>query len=504
MTTRLKAATLAVQPRPRLSLPRRRRGVHRRFLGFEEAREYARSLKLNTWLDWVKWTTSGARPSSIPSSPQLTYREHWRGVKDWLESTRIAGWRKSYPRDFDSLPRQRCNAWSVREEGIAILLDKIEKLHPDVEVIRAPFNLQATLYFRVRDRSEAERLPRPEYPLSSNLQGAKSETKRWLPLRLSVATAPTYRQRRNAAFIFHRVIMSESVRDRVPVLSLYLALQCELMGVESNTATTSHIDIKTQSQCPSGSVYIRKLDLHPAADIIKTLPDMWRDHSSKACDFAELTATLGALSIKARVAYLLLRQLDAFLYRKCDWDLQGSSFSKFGCGLEINGRTVIHRVLQNKWVGEKRDVPAYRVAVTKNVSCPTITGRTRAVPLCVDEAPDFLVIFHHSHNEQDDKDKTTGQSGGEHADASAAAAVCNIELRGAWLLPRCELKSCLARRGDLSSGLMSLCLYPPTVSPRRESTRKLQERQLEFYLDFSTSESNVAAVLRAKEIFSQY
>ena len=49
------------------------------FLPFEEAREYARSLNLKTQIEWQKWSKSGMRPSNIPGNPAVTYKN-----KGWL------------------------------------------------------------------------------------------------------------------------------------------------------------------------------------------------------------------------------------------------------------------------------------------------------------------------------------------------------------------------------------------------------------------------------------
>jgi|GEM_PF-1935590 len=54
------------------------------FLPFEEARNYVRSLGLNSSNEWTKFLKSGRRPHNIPSNPDLTYKEKFQGYGDWL------------------------------------------------------------------------------------------------------------------------------------------------------------------------------------------------------------------------------------------------------------------------------------------------------------------------------------------------------------------------------------------------------------------------------------
>jgi hypothetical protein len=55
-----------------------------KFLTFNEAREYARGLKLNSQKEWKKWKKLGKRPNNIPSNPYRIYPDEWKGMGDWL------------------------------------------------------------------------------------------------------------------------------------------------------------------------------------------------------------------------------------------------------------------------------------------------------------------------------------------------------------------------------------------------------------------------------------
>merc|ERR1711974_370363 len=55
------------------------------FLPFDEAREYVRSLQLQSFKDWQAWSKSGKRPDNIPSAPDHTYRgKGWVSWPDWM------------------------------------------------------------------------------------------------------------------------------------------------------------------------------------------------------------------------------------------------------------------------------------------------------------------------------------------------------------------------------------------------------------------------------------
>lgn len=65
-------------------------GQPKRYLPFSEAREYARSLKLNSGAEWRRFCRGlrselGFCPDNIPSAPERAYRNSgWRGYRDWL------------------------------------------------------------------------------------------------------------------------------------------------------------------------------------------------------------------------------------------------------------------------------------------------------------------------------------------------------------------------------------------------------------------------------------
>ena len=61
------------------------------FQPFEKALLYAHALKLQSTQEWSDWSTSGARPASIPSTPARTYKnDGWQGMRHWLGTATVA------------------------------------------------------------------------------------------------------------------------------------------------------------------------------------------------------------------------------------------------------------------------------------------------------------------------------------------------------------------------------------------------------------------------------
>jgi 3-mercaptopyruvate sulfurtransferase SseA len=74
--------------------PGRRRPV-RNWRGFEEARAFARKLKLSSYKEWTAYCRTGKRPNDIPFGPDRIYADTgWAGWGDWLANGRRQGnWR---------------------------------------------------------------------------------------------------------------------------------------------------------------------------------------------------------------------------------------------------------------------------------------------------------------------------------------------------------------------------------------------------------------------------
>ena len=75
-----------------------------RFLPFEKALEYARSLELNGSKEWAEWCKVGARPVNIPTNPQKTYKhDGWQGYAHWLDTDNFQARKEEYLPFADAL-----------------------------------------------------------------------------------------------------------------------------------------------------------------------------------------------------------------------------------------------------------------------------------------------------------------------------------------------------------------------------------------------------------------
>jgi len=60
---------------------------NREFRSFEEAREFARALKLKNLKEWREFAQSDRLPQDIPTAPEQAYEDKgWKGIGDWLRA----------------------------------------------------------------------------------------------------------------------------------------------------------------------------------------------------------------------------------------------------------------------------------------------------------------------------------------------------------------------------------------------------------------------------------
>src|SRR5262249_37326617 len=62
----------------------------REFRPFNEALDFVRSLGLKSVGEWRAYTKSGKNPGDIPTTPESTYKNAWRGYGHWLGTGNVA------------------------------------------------------------------------------------------------------------------------------------------------------------------------------------------------------------------------------------------------------------------------------------------------------------------------------------------------------------------------------------------------------------------------------
>ncbi len=60
------------------------------WISFEEAKAYARSLKLLNRNQWFNHCSKGNMPGDIPRNPDYVYKKVWKGWGDWLGTGRLS------------------------------------------------------------------------------------------------------------------------------------------------------------------------------------------------------------------------------------------------------------------------------------------------------------------------------------------------------------------------------------------------------------------------------
>jgi len=69
----------------------------RKFRSFNEAKQYARSLKLKSFSEWTEFYKSKKIPFDIPTSPYRAYKNKgWNGWGDWLGTGNIAPYNRKF------------------------------------------------------------------------------------------------------------------------------------------------------------------------------------------------------------------------------------------------------------------------------------------------------------------------------------------------------------------------------------------------------------------------
>jgi hypothetical protein len=80
---------------------------------FEEARKFVHSLGLKSQREWRAYIKSGKKPIDIPSHPENTYRNDWKGMGDWLGTGYLA------TREYHSFEEARKFVHSLELKSVA-------------------------------------------------------------------------------------------------------------------------------------------------------------------------------------------------------------------------------------------------------------------------------------------------------------------------------------------------------------------------------------------------
>lgn len=125
-----------------------------RFVLYEEAREYARSLELRTSNEWHLWCRkSGQRPQHIPAHPERFYKNvGWTSWYDFLGYMP-----RSPPPKRDPLPPgHRSENMRSARRAQSELLDFVSSTRPEYVFVPLPWGFHMTHLFRIAVGSDSE------------------------------------------------------------------------------------------------------------------------------------------------------------------------------------------------------------------------------------------------------------------------------------------------------------------------------------------------------------
>ena len=89
------------------------------FRTFDEARKFARSLKLTGQVEWSNYCKSGEKPNDIPNWPTYVYRNKgWEGWGDWVGSDNIHPSKRQYRSFSEARKFARSLGFKKREEWL--------------------------------------------------------------------------------------------------------------------------------------------------------------------------------------------------------------------------------------------------------------------------------------------------------------------------------------------------------------------------------------------------
>jgi hypothetical protein len=88
--------------------------MKKQFRDFEDAREFARSLGIQTWKEWQEYCKSGNKPDDIPRNVNTTYKKDFKGWGDFLGTGTI----RTQDRVFRSFEKAREFARELKLKGI--------------------------------------------------------------------------------------------------------------------------------------------------------------------------------------------------------------------------------------------------------------------------------------------------------------------------------------------------------------------------------------------------
>jgi len=241
---------------------------------FLEARDYIQncSVTFRRYVEFREWATSGDKPASIPSRPDVVYAsDGWQGYRDFLGySSRTEALRK--PVEISARGALRRDSLRRRSISQNDLLQKLHREIPEFETRRLSARWPCVVLFRPSVRS------------SEAAEDQDSAEHAWIAVQLKICNADAKRRHRYAQkHVFHHV-------SRIPSIGVIFASD----DASDTTLRRPHDIQGTVRDARRFEVVALHLDAFEARSIKEELEQWWKLFEKKS--IAGWTAALGHTS----------------------------------------------------------------------------------------------------------------------------------------------------------------------------------------------------------------
>lgn len=426
-----------------------------RFLPFEEAKEYVRTLQLSSATQWKLWATSGARPSYIPSAPAVVYAASgWVNYPDWLGYEKRLPWietsiGRAIQRDQVSEIEKKTildTPYSVARRGLDAFEDFLKPLEPALDWHFVGWRQQFQCLFRLPDTGHQHWSPlrvrvRPELPSNAPLNMGRLIGDPASGMILVLGGDGVQPSKRRFFFLPTEVI-SDCLCKYKPHNSSYVPVKT-LLGYEVLSASDLFPRLREQYLAPSGP---RRSEAE--RDSLNIHSRYGKDGVRFSCLREQLTSSFYSH---------LGRSVTSPMQRSPLWDTQ------------VGSARVIHRLVT--WDTTKGRSGAATIGLHRYIG----GHLRRTIPLHLDDDFDVIIALDYDINDP----------------------TCN--LRGAFIFSKSALKEFLA--SDDQPGRLHIALYSPRMPALMKQSQRRKQFSLRFYIDFSNPDVIGEQIEKAKAIF---
>ena len=409
----------------------------RQFRPFPEAREWARSQGLGSAKAWQALP----KPSCIPAHPELTYRDEYIDLYDWLDYKKTPRHnRQGRGSDPPLKQAERCPNFAKHADTVDFVIDKLCSAGIGLEVMRMPRGCGANILFRLKINSAP-----------AGLMGGVSR-KEWGGISVRTGTVQD-------GWIRFNGLTSPNLTQHLPLVC-FEPLSQRLFFFPPNSVSVVKIGISADRN--KRGKY-REFEVDNGHALMERLLDEASFSSSSLMTKGEWlrSEVLGATAFSYQRTLMGVSDLEECLYSHCGVELlfPGTLVSRFNS--YVGNVRILHRTATYR---QGPPHTGYEVALKHEI------GRRCSYPIPSGEGVDACIVIMYERKS-------------------------NV-LRGCFVFP----EQVLVEQGVFSTtgradGKTTLKLYPPfeynLENIRHRQVRATYEWQLPYYIDLSGTPSEV-------------